>query len=322
MHALRPWQTAACIAFVAAAALVAALVAGLVAGLSQSAPRLADQLPAPVQRWLGGFAAEPDWSAQALGPVLEAAQRRGELIVGVRAYRRPSPPGSPSPPEPDEYDASLARYIARTLNVRVRLVGIGPDSKDTGLAGKLARPPGTDLIIAGTRHDARGSPGLAPGQAVDTPYIAGHAGLVALRGAADSPSLAGRSVCLQQGSPYAHDLAGRHRAELRSYPSSVHAVYAFMSGECEVLAEDEAVLQRLMTREEWRFYRQVPARVDADGAAPQIVLARGDAVSASYLDKVVRHWSASGAQRQAREQRIGEVNFEVSALQDGLVCHS
>lgn len=27
-------------------------------------------------------------------------------------------------------------------------------------------------------------------------------------------------------------------------------------------------------------------------------------------------------QKRAREERIGEVSFEVSALQDGLICHS
>ena len=124
------------------------------------------------------------------------------------------------------------------------------------------------------------------------------------------------------GSPYADSLQATYQARPRAYPSSVHAAYAFMSGECEVLAEDEAVLQRLLAREEWRFYRRLPIDIVPDARQPQIVLAQADPVSARYVDQAVRYWKASGALRQARAQRVGQVNLEVTALQDGLVCHS
>ena len=88
----------------------------------------------------------------------------------------------------------------------------------------------------------------------------------------------------------------------------------------EILADDDAVLKRLMAREDWRFYKPLPVDLQIRHK-PQILLSRPDAESVRYLDKVVRQWLASGAQQKARELRAGEVNFEVASLRDGLVCH-
>ncbi|HNZ92209.1 MAG TPA: hypothetical protein PKM82_13485 [Acidovorax sp.] len=64
--------------------------------------------------------------APAPGPLLLQARERGLLRVGVREYPRPSLPSDPLPPEPDSYDAGLARHIAGQLGVKVQLVGLAP----------------------------------------------------------------------------------------------------------------------------------------------------------------------------------------------------
>lgn len=284
-------------------------------------PSAAESLLSRARLWIEAAAPAPDWAALPRGPVLQQAAQRGTLVVAVRAYRRPAPPGSPTPAEPDNYDAALARYIGHTLGVPVAIIGLPTPDEPRNVPSHPAATQ-ADLIIGGSRYGIplpREEPALSADRSVATAYTGGHAMLVSLRAATlDRP--AGHRVCLQQGSPYAHALMSRYGATPLAYASSVHAAYAFMSGECEILAEDDAVLQRLLAREDWRFYKPLPVEIQA-GAEPQILLSRADAESAHYLDRVVRRWLASGAQQKARELRAGEVNFEVATLRDGLVCH-
>ncbi|OZI37148.1 hypothetical protein CAL29_01580 [Bordetella genomosp. 10] len=308
-------------------ATIAGLVlAGAAASLLTLSSAAEDGFLSHARLWMEGVAGTPDWQALPRGPLLQQATQRGELVVAVRAYPRPAPPGVPAPAEPDDYDAALARYVAGTLGVPVRIVNLpAPGQQTAGISGKLAPPslPAADLIIGGTRYGIPlGGAVSAPSaeQVVSTPYITGRAELIALRAALPDKA-AGHSVCLQQGSPYAASLAGEQGAQPLVYASSVHAAYAFMSGDCDILAEDNEVLKRLLAREDWRFYKPVPVKVRA-GQGAQIILSRPDGESARYLDKVVRRWLASGAQQEARQARAGEVSFEVATLKDGLVCHS
>lgn len=304
-------------------AVVAVAGAAILLGLVSLAPSpsIAESLLSRARLWMEAATPAPDWATLPRGPVLQQAAQRGALVVAVRAYRRPAPPGSATPAGPDNYDAALAQYIGRTLGVPVTIIGLptpdeSPDAPDNPAAVQA------DLIIGGSRYGipiAGDELAQSVNQSVATAYASGHAMLVSLR-AATLNQPAGHRVCLQQGSPYAHDLVNMYRAKPVAYASSVHAAYAFMSGECEILAEDDAVLKRLMERDDWRFYKPLPVEVQT-GSEPQILLSRPDAASAHYLDKVVRRWLASGEQQKARELRAGEVNFEVATLRDGLVCH-
>jgi polar amino acid transport system substrate-binding protein len=94
-----------------------------------------------------------------------------------------------------------------------------------------------------------------------------------------------------------------------------------MAGECAALAEDAQVLERLMGNEEWRFYKPVARdlRAPADAA---VRLAAGDAVSRDYIAAALRRWRADGTLAQARGARAGNLQFEITLLKDGLVCHS
>ena len=68
----------------------------------------ASQVPAPfdlVRRVLPA----PPVSSQPTGPVLARAAQRNLLVVGVRSYVRPAPPGAPTPAEPDRYAEGVER---------------------------------------------------------------------------------------------------------------------------------------------------------------------------------------------------------------------
>ena len=249
------------------------------------------------------------------GPVLERAAARGELRVGVRHYPRPAPPEAPTPPEPDAFDATLARQLADSLGLKLQLIGLAPEERESALRnGRI------DLLLAGVSDDAAPQPGIA---AAPGSYDTGHGEVVVLRRGRlqDEASLRGASVCVGEGSGYAGVVAQRYGAQPRSYPSSVHAASAFMAGECAALAEDGEVLKRLMANEEWRFYKPLAQGLALHGDA-SVRLTEGDAASRDYIAAALRRWQADGTLAKARSARAGNLQFEITLLKDGLVCHS
>ncbi|RZT39100.1 type 2 periplasmic-binding domain-containing protein [Cupriavidus agavae] len=248
------------------------------------------------------------------GPVLAAAQARGTLVVGVRQYARPAPPKAPSAPEPDHFDVAAAQFLADRLGVGLRVVGL---PGEPGSARWQAAAGGVDLVVAG----ATASP--AP-RAVPSPYATGGAALLVLRGSRyrRAEELRGQPVCVAQGSPYAAGLASAAGTVPKVYASSIRAASGFLAGECQALADDEPVIARLGTLPEWRFYRALPGTIEADADGARIVLSSPDSQSAAWLDRAVADWRRHGALDRARAQRAGDVAYEASQLQDGLVCHS
>ncbi|HEY0200432.1 MAG TPA: transporter substrate-binding domain-containing protein [Burkholderiaceae bacterium] len=316
----RRWRLAqtATITVLAIAAAASALVLA-----AWRSPWLAERLPPVLQQKIGPWQPEPAWSALPSGPVLDAARQRGVLVVGVRQYPRPAPPGTAAPPEPDRFDTDIARFIARTLGLPVRFVGLGGDSNAERMSA--APDPRIDLVIAGARPWDGSNLAMPDSSAlVPTPYASGTGRLVVLRKSQwQTPGdLHRQPICLAQGSPYTHDVQQRLGALARIYPSSIHAISAFMNGECQALAEDDALMERLLVLPEWRFYRPLYGAVKADADRGQIVLHTPDAASAAYVDRAVRYWRTSGAVAQAQLRRVGDVSFEVTQLQNGLVCHS
>ena len=243
-------------------------------------------------------------------------------MVAVREYPRPAPPSAPTPPEPDDFDASMARFIAKRLGVGLKLVGLksGPDGR------YLAPKEPVDLVIAGAAPSLANGAQVADADVISARYNDAPLQLTVLRKSAiqSAPDLRGRSICLQRGSSHLDDLSTELGAVPRTYPSGVHAVYAFMSGECDALAEDAELMKRLTRHEEWRFYRPVSATALSWGSASSsdIRLIKTDTESARFLDAVVRYWQIGGGQMLAREQRVGNVSFELEQLQNGMICHS
>ncbi|MBB3181451.1 transporter substrate-binding domain-containing protein [Variovorax sp. Sphag1AA] len=248
------------------------------------------------------------------GPILERATQRGVLIVGVRSYPRPAPPGALAPAEPDSYDVALARRMTERLALRLELVGLAPAEQDAAL-----RTGRVDLVIAGA---SEGSPDAGT-TAAEGSYDSDSGTLVALRAGKlqGTDDLRGAPICVAQGTGYSATLAERYGARPQTYPSSVHAASAFMAGECQALVDHGDVLERLLRNEEWRFYRTI-ARGLAPGSDATIRMASGDTRSRDWLTAAMREWRVDGEQQQARSARVGNLLFEIGLLKDGLVCHS
>lgn len=249
------------------------------------------------------------------GPLLEAVTVRGKLVVGVRQYARPAPPKAPTAPEPDHFDVAMARFIAERLGVELQVVGLPGEPGST--AWHTAQR-NVDIVVAGA---TRAGDGMSTAPAA---YATGAGTLLVLRGSPyqRASDLRGKAVCVGQGSAYAAQLERETQAVPKIYASSIRAASGFMAGECQALADDEPVIARLLTLQEWRFYRSLDTVVQADSNGARIALHVPDPQSTAWLDDAVRDWRRNGALERAREQRAGDIAFEASQLQDGLVCHS
>ncbi|WP_454726081.1 MULTISPECIES: ABC transporter substrate-binding protein [Cupriavidus] len=249
------------------------------------------------------------WRARpAPGPLLRQAQARGELVVGVHAYPRATPPDRPLVPEPDPAEAALAAGLGRALGVPVRLRHLPAPADDHG-----ALPPGIDLAFgkrAATppRAAFAHAPAIPPGTLLTLRFTP-----VERLG-----ELAGKTACLSQDSPYQAALA-RAGATLRRYPSALQALLAFRRGDCAAVAEDAALAARVMRLPEWRFFSAAPLLVD--GAGPLLTLPRADAQSARFLE----HWLAGrrrdGLLARWRDAAAGDAAFNMMLVESGLICH-
>lgn len=247
------------------------------------------------------------------GPLLEAARARGKLIVGVREYPRPALPGAPALPEPDLLDTALAQALGEYLQVEVELVGLLPGQREAAL-----EQGSVDLLIAAAAERPE------PGHHVALPSSAQHGegALLVLRGlalSADAP-LHGRTVCLADGSPYRHALTREHSAVARTYPSSVHAIAAFMAGECAALAEEASLVAWLRLQPDWRFYRSLPLTLQPESAG-HVRLAQADPQAQAWLTAALHDWQRRGGQDATLQRWIGELSVDVLKLEDGLICH-
>lgn len=247
------------------------------------------------------------------GPLLEPALARGKLLVGVREYVRPALPGAPAQAEADLVDAALARALGAYLKLPVELVGLPPAQREAALAAGRV-----DLLIAGSAAQP------APASDLRLPASARHAegALLVLRGLplAETASLRGRSVCLAEGSPYRHELVNRQGAEVRTYPSAVHAIAAFQAGECAALAEEASLVAWLLQQPDWRFHRRLPIALHAaDGG--HVRLPAGEPQSRAWLAAALADWRRRGGQDAALAHWIGELSVDVLKLEQGLTCH-
>lgn len=247
------------------------------------------------------------------GPQLAQALARGKLLVGVREYRRPALPGASVLAEPDLLDAALANALGDYLGVPVELVGVTAGQQEAALAAGRV-----DLLIAGSaaRPASAGTVAVPPSARHD------EGALLVLRGLpldAAAP-LRGRRVCVAAGSPYQRQLLARHGAEVRPYPSAVHAIAAFQAGECAALAEEASLVGWLLQQPEWRFHRRLPIALRAEDAG-QVRLAAGDAQGRAWLGAALDDWRRRGAQDAALAHRIGETSVDVLKLDQGLICH-
>ena len=244
------------------------------------------------------------------GPLLQAAEQRGVLRVGVRSYPRPSLGQEALVAEPDELDSQLAEALGAYLGLKVQLQALpqnallSDDRVDLVIAGSLKLPVAADRV-ASLR---------------DLPVQHREGALLGLRNAPVRP-VRGQSVCVAVGSPWAQTLQ-QQGAELRTYVSSIRAAVAFMAGECNLLAEERNSLQALALAQapDWRFYALLPQTLKASSDV-RVYLPVVDKQSRALINAALRDWQARGGQNRAWELRSNALLVDSLKIGDGLVCH-
>ena len=242
------------------------------------------------------------------GPLLQAAEQRQVLRVGVRSYPRPSLGQEALVAEPDELDSQLAEALGAYLGLKVQLQAL-PQS------GPLSDGH-VDLVIAGSLKLPVEADRVASLRDLPVHYRAGA--LIGLRNAPARP-VRGQSVCLAMGSPWAQTLQ-QQGAELRTYVSSIRAAVAFMAGECNLLAEERNSLQALAQAPDWRFYTVLPQTLKASSDV-RVYLSRTDKQSRALINAALHDWQARGGQTRAWDVRSNALLVDSLKIGDGLVCH-
>lgn len=266
---------------------------------------------------LGALAAwqwRPNPGAMPRGPLLQAAQERHVLRVGVRSYPRPTQGQEALFAEPDELDSELAEALGAYLGLKVQLQAL-PDNAPA----RVLEDGSVDLVIAGSLELPGEAASVAslrklPSQYRDGALLGLRNGPATLRG-----NLQGQSVCVATGSPWARTLR-QQGAELRTYVSSIRASVAFMAGECSLLAEERHSLQALAQLPDWRFYSLLPQRLEASSDL-RVYLPRPDKQSRALLYAALHDWQAKGGQEQAWAMRSNALLVDSLKIGDGLVCH-
>jgi len=255
-----------------------------------------------------------DPAAQPAGPVLVQARQKQVLRIAVRSYPRPTFSNAALVSEPDEMDRELATSLGRYLGVAVHLTALpAQDIALFLLKGEV------DAVIVGSLD----VPGLINQRAALTePPVSYRVGaLVALRNDSRSArsGVSGQAVCVAFGSPWAAALQ-RQGANLKTYPSSIRAITAFIAGDCGLLADERTVLKSLLQQPDWRFYRMLPKTLEAS-ADSEVYLVQPDRKSLKLVQAGLRDWQERGGQARAWELRSNAIVLDSLKISDGLVCH-
>lgn len=124
------------------------------------------------------------------GPLLQAAEQRQVLRVGVRSYPRPTLGQEALVAEPDELDSQLAEALGSYLGLKVQLQAL-PDMTNLNDGS-------VDLVIAGSLKLPVTADRVASLRKLPVQYREGA--LIGLRNAPRRP-IQGQSVCIAVGSP-------------------------------------------------------------------------------------------------------------------------
>ena len=262
----------------------------------------------------------------AQSPLLQQIQARGVLQAAVRMYPRPSLPDAPLPPEPDVLDLAYAQWLATQAGVTLQLVAHSSAhvqlQGDAFHASSSSAPPtafstgygASQVQLVVLRQQLPRWQRFAP--SVPQRLAARWPALAALWPAAAAPHSASRAptVCVGHG---AVPLAALQGFGLQTVVarSSIHAISNFLAGQCDALAEDPALIQRLLAQPAWRFYTVLgqpwstaAARATADPSDP-------------WLHSAQQHWQRSAQRQRALHNRTSTVVLEASLLEDGAICH-
>ncbi|MDA3922897.1 MAG: transporter substrate-binding domain-containing protein [Salinisphaera sp.] len=217
--------------------------------------------------------------------VLSQIEKRGTLVVGVKADYRPygylNPSNNIVGIEPD-----LARDVAKALGVQLKLVPVVASNRMQFLdQGRV------DLLIATMTDTAerRNVVDLVPPD-----YYASGVNIMARK---KSPfnnweSIKGAPVCAVQGSFFNEMVARKYGAKLVAFKGSAEALNALKQGRCAAFVFDDTFIAAQLQQQQWSAY-DIPLKT-IDSKPWGVAVKKGETRFARFMSGMVVHWHVDG----------------------------
>jgi polar amino acid transport system substrate-binding protein len=219
---------------------------------------------------------------------LERIKSRNSVVVGVILSGAPFGYIDVNTQQSAGLNIDLAKSIAEKLKVKLELVPVTPPNRVQFLQqGKV------DLLIANMQLNAERAEILGY---VPTPYGEAGGGLITRKGSGVHKweDLKNKVVCVSQGSNYAKPLAEQYGANVKGLPGQPESLLALKGGSCFASVHDSAPLHLLIAdNPEWKDY-ELPVENDLIPLPSVIWVRKGEADTASAVDKIVQDWYRSG----------------------------
>ena len=223
------------------------------------------------------FAAQAD--------VLSEVQKRGELVVGVKADYRPygylDPNGDIVGIEPD-----LAQDVADALGVDLKLVAVVASNRMQFLdQGRI------DLMIA-TMTDTAERRNVV--NILNPDYYSSGTNIIARKKSnfEQWDDLDGAPVCGVQGAFYNEKTAREFGAEIVAFTGTSEALNALQQGRCAAFVYDDSFLNSRLQEDQWSEY-EMPLQT-IDDKPWGVAVKKGETRMANFMSGMVVEWHTSG----------------------------
>ena len=223
--------------------------------------------------------------AVARADVLSQVEKRGMLVVGVKADYRPygyvSPNGDIVGIEPD-----LAKNVADTLGVKLKLVPVVASNRMQFLnQGRI------DLMIA-TMTDTAERRDVVRIVAPDY-YAAGVNIMARKKSPFDSwQSLKGAPVCGVQGAFYNEKVGRQFGAKIVAFTGVTEALNALEQGRCAAFVYDSTYLAAQLQNKQWSAYDMPLKTIDSKPWG--VAVKKDETRFARFMSGMVVQWHISG----------------------------
>lgn len=232
---------------------------------------------------IAGLALGPVVTAQA--DVLERIQKRGEIVVGVKADYRPygylNPDGDVVGIEPD-----LAQDVADTLGVDLKLEPVVASNRMEFLdQGRI------DVMIA-TMTDTAERRDVV--NILDPDYYSSGTNIIARKKSdfSEWEDLDGVPVCGVQGAFYNEKTAREFGADIVAFTGTSEALNALNQGRCAAFVYDDSFLASRLQEDQWSEY-DMPLQT-IDDKPWGVAVKHGEDRMARFMSGMVVHWHTTG----------------------------
>jgi polar amino acid transport system substrate-binding protein len=218
---------------------------------------------------------------------LDKIKSRHRIVVGVLLAGGPFGSIDPATQKPVGWNVTLARDIARQLDVDLETVQVQPSNRV-----QLLQQGKVDILIAGMEWTQERNEILS---FAPTPFykVGGTAILLKSSAIQHWEDLRGKEVCLSQGSNYAKPLTTEYGASVKGFKSASESLLALRGGNCVAAVHDGILLNPLVNESaDWKDYRTLSPELIPGNS---VVWARkGEQDTVAAIDKIVIGWHKSG----------------------------